>query len=437
MRTKRKSLNRLAASIISFLFIMAFAVSGMAQRKNLLFECGFEKDRCGANAEIEGGSLTLVDSPTRVGKGALKVSCSGVRAELKGSGSSSSADAGGPNISGGKERWFAVSIFIPSEFKGNSKGTAMFFQVHERPDSCEDWRSPPLNFGMRGEEMWITVKWDANACSTGGGVPAGGGEKQIWKDAASKYKGRWSDWVIHTIWSYKDDGLTEAWVDGKKVVEYRGKNAYNDSKPYYWKSGMYKRWDGLVTHYMDELRIGNDKATYADVAPGNGNGNPTPEPELTHTIQLQKNWNLISLPINPSDTDIADVLAPINGLYAAVHAYDGKEYESYYLSNTAESTLKKMEAGRGYWIFMNQAASLQIKGTTAGKSITFGQDWNLVGYNSTTSMSATQALASTGGKVAALYSYNNATNTYEVAQTLQPGTGYWLYATEGGSWALP
>jgi hypothetical protein len=170
-----------------------------------------------------------------------------------------------------------------------------------------------------------------------------------------------------------------------------------------------------------------------EVAPG---GKGTPQPELTHTIQLKQNWNLISLPIQPTANDIADVLAPINGQYAAVHAYDGKEYESYYPGNN-DSKLKKMESGRGFWIFMNQAASLQVKGKAAGKSISFGKDWNLVGYNSQTPMSATQALASTGGKVVALYSYNNATNTYEVAQTLQPGVGYWLYATEGGNWTLP
>jgi hypothetical protein len=261
---EKNFVNGFTLYVLPISMIIIFSISGMAQRRNLIFECGFESDRCGANAEIEGGSLTIVNSPARVGNGSLKVVNSGVRAELKGNG------AGGPNIEGGKERWFAVSVFIPNDYKGSTSGTDMFLQIHERPDDCEGWRSPPLNFGARGEEMWITVKWDANACSTGGGVPAGGGEKQIWKDSLSKYKGRWSDWVIHTIWSYKSDGLTEAWVDGRKVVEYHGMNAYNDSKEYYWKSGSYKRFDGTTMHYMDELRIGNGNATYADVAPGNG-----------------------------------------------------------------------------------------------------------------------------------------------------------------------
>jgi hypothetical protein len=164
---------------------------------------------------------------------------------------------------------------------------------------------------------------------------------------------------------------------------------------------------------------------------------PTPEPEITQTIQLQKNWNLISLPIDPSDDDIGDVLAPINGMYTAVHAYDGKEYESYYPGN-ASSTLKKMPAGRGYWVFMTQAASLQVKGTKADKTIHLSKEqWNLVGYNSTSPMSAAQALASTGGKVTVVYSYDVVSNSYKVVDIFQPGSGYWMFASENVNWTLP
>jgi hypothetical protein len=164
---------------------------------------------------------------------------------------------------------------------------------------------------------------------------------------------------------------------------------------------------------------------------------PTPTPELTHSIQLQKNWNLISLPINPKDDDIADVLAPIAGQYAAVHAYNGREYESYYPDIASSSTLKKIVAGRGYWVFMKQASSLQIKGTKASKSINLIKDWNLVGYNSQTLLSAAQALASANGKVMVVYSYNTAENEYEVVNSFQPGLGYWMYASENVTWTLP
>jgi pectate lyase len=164
---------------------------------------------------------------------------------------------------------------------------------------------------------------------------------------------------------------------------------------------------------------------------------PTPAPELTHTIQLQENWNLISLPINPKDDDIAAVLAPINSQYAAVHAFNGKEYESYYHDSASASTLKKIVAGRGYWIYMNQATSLQIKGVIANKSINLSKEWNLVGYNTTTPGEATQALASTNGKVVIVYSYDISSNSYKIVDTFQPGQGYWIYASENVIWTLP
>jgi hypothetical protein len=164
---------------------------------------------------------------------------------------------------------------------------------------------------------------------------------------------------------------------------------------------------------------------------------PTPAPLLTQTIELQKNWNLISLPINPKVEEIADVLSPINGQYEAVYAFNGKGYESYYPGNAAMSTLKKMQAGRGYWVYMNQAAGLQIKGTRAGRDITLRGEWNLVGFNSTESISATHALASTKGKVLVVYAYDRAENEYRTVNSFQPFEGYWMYASEGTTWTLP
>jgi hypothetical protein len=181
-----------------------------------------------------------------------------------------------------------------------------------------------------------------------------------------------------------------------------------------------------------EIRIGNaPPPTPTPVPP-----TPTPTPELTHTIQLGQNWNLISLPIQPTDDDIADVLAPINGMYSVVHAWNGTAYESYYPGNSS-SALKKMPAGRGYWVFMKQAGSLQVKGKAAGKNISLGKDWNLVGYNSLKPMPASEALKSTGGKITDVYSYNAAENKYDVVETFQPGDGYWVLASEDVNWTLP
>jgi hypothetical protein len=163
---------------------------------------------------------------------------------------------------------------------------------------------------------------------------------------------------------------------------------------------------------------------------------PTPDPVLGHTITLKKNWNLISLPIQPSDTDIADVLSGVSGQYLVVYAWNGTKYERY-IPGDNSSDLKKMEAGRGYWIYMNANANLAVKGVAAGKTIELNKDWNLVGFNSATAMSVSQALASTGGKVVAVYAYKTETNSYEEVKEFEPGRGYWLLCSDKVTWTLP
>jgi endoglucanase len=163
---------------------------------------------------------------------------------------------------------------------------------------------------------------------------------------------------------------------------------------------------------------------------------PTPTPSINFTIPVKKNWNLISLPVQPEDTDIADVLSGISGLYAVVHAWNGTAYESYY-PGSSSSALNKMIAGRGYWIFMKEAANLAIKGNRAQLTVDLKQNWNLIGFNSITPIKLTQALASVEGKVIAVYAYNAEKNKYETVEHLEPGRGYWMFATSDGIWTIP
>jgi hypothetical protein len=252
---------------------------------------------------------------------------------------------------------------------------------------------------------------------------------------------KWVDMVMHAKWTGNSDGFVKIWtrVGGgqwEQKLDYNGVTWFNDegTGPY-MKYGLYAQ-NKYSFLYVDEYKQGDANSSFEEVAPGGKGPAPTPEPEVTHTIQLKQNWNLISLPLDPKDDDIANILAPIIGKYSAVHAWNGKEYESYYPGDTSFK-LKEMPAGRGYWIFMTQAASLQIKGSKAGKNIKLGKDWNLVGYNSLTPMSAAQALASTNGKVTAVYSYNALENKYDVVETFQPGVGYWMFSSDSDvEWSL-
>jgi hypothetical protein len=247
--------------------------------------------------------------------------------------------------------------------------------------------------------------------------------------------------VIHGVAFYVN-GTFVSWSDNTSASLVPGASRTVTANGGPTGSGM---WSAIAGTHIVEAFV-DDIDRIPDEADENNNkrqetisvstSTPTPDPGQSFTIALNKNWNLISLPIQPTDTDIADVLSGISGKYAVVYAWNGTNYETY-LPGDASSDLKRMEAGRGYWVFMNQAVSLQIKGARAGKSITLGKEWNLVGYNSTTSMTATQALASTNGKVSVVYLYNTAENEYEIVNSFQPGLGYWMYASENVIWTLP
>jgi hypothetical protein len=173
-------------------------------------------------------------------------------------------------------------------------------------------------------------------------------------------------------------------------------------------------------------------------------GTPQTPPSGSSTVlSLKEGWNLISVPVQPSNTAVETVLSSINGKYSALYAYNGNSYEVYE-PGEASSDLKKVEAGRGYWIYMTSAANLTINGSAANKSVQLKTGWNLVGYNSQQSSPASQALSSIAGKYMAVYSFDTATNSYRSyipgedsnLSTIEPGLGYWIYANENITWSL-
>ena len=156
-------------------------------------------------------------------------------------------------------------------------------------------------------------------------------------------------------------------------------------------------------------------------------------------------WYLISLSKQPTDKDIADVLNSISGKYVSVWAYIDGSWKVYDPNNPGFSDLTTMEAGRGYWINMTEYAALSVTGSTPSKSIDLQSGWNLVGYNSSTSQSVTDALASMTEKFISIWAYMDGSwKVYDPNNpgfsdltTMEPGYGYWINATEACTWTLP
>ncbi|MDF1513804.1 MAG: hypothetical protein P1S60_08350 [Anaerolineae bacterium] len=86
---------------------------------------------------------------------------------------------------------------------------------------------------------------------------------------------------------------------------------------------------------------------------------------LATQIALCAGWNLIGYP-SVTPKPVAEVLAPIKGKFNLVYAYDAFDvsdpWKVYDPDFPEFSNLSTMQAWQGYWILMNQSATLTIQG---------------------------------------------------------------------------
>ncbi len=170
----------------------------------------------------------------------------------------------------------------------------------------------------------------------------------------------------------------------------------------------------------------------------------TSESTSVFIITLRAGWNLISLPLQPVDTSIAEVTSPIKNSCTQIWtSKDGQEL-IYYPDNPELSTLASMEAGTGYWVNMVKGSILLVQGTAPSSAIVLKKGSNLAGYNSTVSKPAEESLNSISGKYRRVWTFvNGELLTYDpndpdsnTLQVMSPGFGYWIDATEDCVWEM-
>ncbi|WP_143741294.1 heparin lyase I family protein, partial [Pontibacter ramchanderi] len=251
-----------------------------SQRRNLLIEERFEKSLSDAfrkhtNTEFDfygdfyrvfaktSHGFTISSAQVRGGRTAarfeLRKGDSGVvRAEIAGNKAESSS-----------HRWYGFSLYLPSGDWGTDSSWDIISQANGVPDPGEPARNPPISLYASNGRMKLKVIWASAQISSDTNRD---GEKVY--DLGAVEKGRWldqwQDMVFHIKYSYKSDGILEVWKNGTKLVDHRGPNSYNDAVVPYFKVGLYKRqWPSVSKRvmYADEVRVGNENATYNDVAP--------------------------------------------------------------------------------------------------------------------------------------------------------------------------
>jgi hypothetical protein len=204
------------------------------------------------------------------------------------------------------------------------------------------------------------------------------------------------------------------------------------------------------------IDVSQANPTYTMKIDNNGDGVPEDrtEPdsidiigETTYSIPLHTGWNLISLPITPDDSDVLDVLNSVDSNWNSVWSYEDGTWKRYDLTGPGFlNDLTTIEHGKGYWINMKSDDTLYVSGDEPTvKSITLVSGWNLVGYNSLTSMSTTDAMNSIDGNWNSVWSYETGTwKRYDLTgpdflndlTTMEPGKGYWINMKSPDTWTL-
>ena len=162
-------------------------------------------------------------------------------------------------------------------------------------------------------------------------------------------------------------------------------------------------------------------------------------------VSLHSGSNLVSLYRQPENTNPSTVLNSINGQYAAVWAYVNGSWRVYDPANPGFSDLSTMEAGKGYWIEMNEPGVLLMYGPTSPASISLTTGSNLAGYFFPSTQSIADAISSIEDDVISVWAYVNgswrafdALNPgFSDLSEMKPGIGYWIETSSACTWSLP
>lgn len=224
-------------------------------RNNLVFEALFNGSNPFPTASLYkqaccSYSATQSKTIVREGDGSF-------RAEVKGSDPSSSSGYRSefipPTNTRLKDGWYGYSVYL-EDWKSCGGCGEHIMQWH--PDNGSGSAVLAIYTEKNSFHVRLNPEGDQTAFTVKDGLPI--------------QSNKWYDIVMHVVWSNdKTKGRIEMWIDGTKYIDYTGVTLTMSSVPYF-KVGGINRWNlSGVTRvmYTDAVRIGNEKATYKDVAP--------------------------------------------------------------------------------------------------------------------------------------------------------------------------
>lgn len=165
---------------------------------------------------------------------------------------------------------------------------------------------------------------------------------------------------------------------------------------------------------------------------------------------MKAGWNMVSFQLEPGVTDTETVLAPIMDKVSAIWAYDtSADYWFRYDKNSPFpwlNDLEDMHCFVGYWLLMDDDASLPVNGTFAPGPVHLHVGWNLVGHRSIETVDLMDAVGLILDKLNSIWTYDTTEDKWlrydkispfpwlNDLQQIEPGKAYWVHVTEECDW---
>jgi parallel beta-helix repeat protein len=234
--------------------------------------------------------------------------------------------------------------------------------------------------------------------------------------------------------------------------------AYDDFANNYWDNG----YPSGGNYWSDYTGIDLNSTPSQDVPPPDGIGDtpyvidldsqdyyPFMNP-VNNSMYLYEGWNLISIPLIQSLTNIETVLSSISGSYDAVQWYNISDSTDLWKHNKIGkpfgNDLFELNETMSFWIHITQPGEtiFLYDGTqpTSNQTIQLHPGWNLVGYPSLSNHNRTVGLNNLtfDTYVDCIQWYDASSRTWHFMDQddlFVPGRGYWMHSKVEAEWEVP
>lgn len=163
---------------------------------------------------------------------------------------------------------------------------------------------------------------------------------------------------------------------------------------------------------------------------------------------LNSGRNMVSIQLEPGNTDVETVLNPIVDMAVSLWAFDREQDKwIFYVKDGLPflNELTDLHASIGFWLYMEDYASWIINGSLNNNPIQLKAGRNLVGFKSIESLPILEAIESIENELISVWNFSRALDRWifyvkdglpflNELEYIEPGKAYWVYVSDDCQW---